>query len=729
MIDGWMAAMGRASWQGAIAVALVWIVCRSLPRLPANVRCWLWRLALLKTLLAAVPLGSLDLPIVPRGWGGHEVSPATAGAGVVASPANAKAVANGFSMSFDADTLGQSAAAASTQHNVAANAGKTARTPLGVAILFAAWLAVVAVVLGTIAIRARGARRWRREWRLIKDRGILALGERLSERLGLFQPPVLFEAESCRSPVVFGAVRTSIVLPARLVANSTAGQMELILAHEMAHVRRCDLLGNWFSTLVSGLFFFHPLVWLAVRESRLSQEVACDELAVRRPGVSVADYGRLLVELATQRPAAAIPLVTVGVVESFQTFLKRRLSAMKSIGTRSRKTMVLSWAVAMVAVLGLLPWRLAAAPKAEAKPAANAPGEQRVNVESTSGPFKVAVDRVRYVPGHMPSMVPSGIPLEPGKPGLHVEQHLFPGGMAGGAAGGMGGGGGGAFNIPNLILNVVVKPPLAAKKHTLLCAVEGKVRAIDDQGHEAGSDGMPSWAKLQLQEVDYPQGSGRVAIHLYLSPSAPEARYLKTVEGKLVVADATADQITFQGSDLTHRTKKRSGGMSARLDKVEDGSEGVVATITLSEAERHDEADDTENPMAAMQRMMMAIRPGRVSVTLLDSEGKTHTAEPQGNRSGGGNGGAVFGGGAGGGGGGGTTRITKSWGRSGPHGFSRGSFSSSEPDASTPREYHFGVLPAGVKPKAITCSVTDIVGKPKTVPFKFKDIRLPEHRQ
>ena len=102
----------------------------------------------------------------------------------------------------------------------AANRAKTAeRLRSAVAILFAAWLAVLAVFLGTIVVRVRGARRWRREWRLIKDRGILALGERLSEKLGLFQPPVLFEADSCRSPVVFGAVRTSIVLPARLVAE------------------------------------------------------------------------------------------------------------------------------------------------------------------------------------------------------------------------------------------------------------------------------------------------------------------------------------------------------------------------------------------------------------------------------------------------------------------------------------------------------------------------------
>jgi hypothetical protein len=378
--------------------------------------------------------------------------------------------------------------------------------------------------------------------------------------------------------------------------------------------------------------------------------------------------------------------------------------------------------VAVVAVLGLLPWRLAAEPKADAKPAAKAPGEQRVIVEIKSGPFKVAVDRVRYVPGHMMSLLPSGIPLVPGKMGMHVEQHSFPGGMAGGAAGGMAGGGGGGFSIPNLILDVIVKAPAAAKKHFLLCAVEGKVRATDDLGHEVESADIPSWAELQLEGVDYPQGSGRAAIHLYLPPSDPKAQYLKTVEGELLVADATVNQIIFEGSDLTHRTSKRSGGMSARLDKVEDGSDGVVATLAVSVAEKHEGRDPMRDSMEALQEMMVANGPERVSVTLLDSEGKAHTAGPPGNAAGRANGGAFFGGGAGRG-------TTKSWRRVGPHGVSGGSFSSSQPDANKPLEYHFGVLPAGVKAKAITCTVTDITGKSRAVPFKFKDIRLPERRE
>ena len=150
---------------------------------------------------------------------------------------------------------------------VAENTPEGKRIPQGRAALFAVWISIVTVFLVMIVMRAR-ARRWRREWRLIKDREILGLNEHLSEELGLFQPPVLFEAETCLSPVVFGAVRTSIVLPSTLLAQSSPSQLRMILAHEMAHIRRGDLLGNWFSTLTAGLFFFHPLVWLALRESR-----------------------------------------------------------------------------------------------------------------------------------------------------------------------------------------------------------------------------------------------------------------------------------------------------------------------------------------------------------------------------------------------------------------------------------------------------------------------------
>jgi hypothetical protein len=76
-IDAWVTAMGRASLEGAVAIALVWVVCRCVPRLSPNVRCWLWRLALLKMVLAAMPLGSLDVPVLPHTWTTGQAASAT----------------------------------------------------------------------------------------------------------------------------------------------------------------------------------------------------------------------------------------------------------------------------------------------------------------------------------------------------------------------------------------------------------------------------------------------------------------------------------------------------------------------------------------------------------------------------------------------------------------------------------------------------------------------------
>ena len=95
----------------------------------------------------------------------------------------------------------------------------------------------------------------------------------------------------------------------------------------------------------------------------LAQEVACDELVSRQRDVSVADYGHLLLELATKYPRTAIPLATVGVVESFHIFFKRRLNAMKYFRTSRTKPWSVhatSWILVGIALVGLLPWRLVA---------------------------------------------------------------------------------------------------------------------------------------------------------------------------------------------------------------------------------------------------------------------------------------------------------------------------------------------------------------------------------
>lgn len=82
------------------------------------------------------------------------------------------------------------------------------------------------------------------------------------------------------SPILLGWLRPVILLPASVITSFPARQLEMVLVHELAHVRRHDHLVNLFQTMVETLLFYHPVVAWVSRDVRLERENACDDLAV-----------------------------------------------------------------------------------------------------------------------------------------------------------------------------------------------------------------------------------------------------------------------------------------------------------------------------------------------------------------------------------------------------------------------------------------------------------------
>src|SRR5205814_5223902 len=111
--------------------------------------------------------------------------------------------------------------------------------------------------------------------------------------------PRLLISCAINSPVVIGVVHPVILLPAGFEKIYPDRQRRMMLAHELAHLVRCDLAWGYLSALAEALFFFHPLVWLAKVENRLAQEIACDELAVDRLNVRRAEYAAMLVQVVS----------------------------------------------------------------------------------------------------------------------------------------------------------------------------------------------------------------------------------------------------------------------------------------------------------------------------------------------------------------------------------------------------------------------------------------------
>ena len=126
----------------------------------------------------------------------------------------------------------------------------------------------------------------------------------LAERLRVSQPVRLLESALVEVPTALGVLRPVILLPVGLSTGLTALELDSLLAHELAHVRRRDCLVNLVQALAETVLFYHPAVWWVSRRIRVERENACDDLAVAAIGNDAAAYARALVALEERREAA-----------------------------------------------------------------------------------------------------------------------------------------------------------------------------------------------------------------------------------------------------------------------------------------------------------------------------------------------------------------------------------------------------------------------------------------
>lgn len=126
----------------------------------------------------------------------------------------------------------------------------------------------------------------------------------LRARLRMTTPVTLLESCFLEVPVVIGHLRPVILMPVGLLAGLPVAQIESILLHELAHIRRADYLVNLMQKLVEGLLFYHPAAWWISSVMRTERENCCDDLAVRASG-DAHEYATALAALAENRWAVS----------------------------------------------------------------------------------------------------------------------------------------------------------------------------------------------------------------------------------------------------------------------------------------------------------------------------------------------------------------------------------------------------------------------------------------
>ena len=184
--------------------------------------------------------------------------------------------------------------------------------------LMATYLCGVTLMLLRLVFGLWGGRRLQRRVHFIDDPCLLNAMRRQATALGLKLLPVLAYCEQVTVPTVVGVLKPMILLPFTLTSGLSLEQIESVLAHELAHLRRYDHLVNLLQREIESLLFFHPAMWWVSHRVREVREHCCDDLVVAC-GAMPLDYANSLLVVAELgctsplgRSLAAVSLLATG---------------------------------------------------------------------------------------------------------------------------------------------------------------------------------------------------------------------------------------------------------------------------------------------------------------------------------------------------------------------------------------------------------------------------------
>ena len=314
------------------------------------------------------------------------------------------------------------------------------------------WLAGSPVTFVLLACGLVGAERFKRQSRMIESGEIPLLCQRLARALSISRRVAVGVCDHLAAAVLIGILRPVILLPPAALNGWTIEQLEMVLWHELAHLRRWDNLINLIQRIVESLLFFHPAVWWVSAWARLEREYCCDLIVVQRTGRPRA-YVETLAALAGAPAPRRRPLALALAESQVVVRIRRILECHEHYMDMKLSPLSVGGAAALVLgpifVVGAYAWRPDQVPadgqgsttvvvQAQAEKSASAfPRRPRAKTEA----YGKAVVRTRRPnePEWKPGFVPRTVPIrvqgqatdEQGKPIGRAMIFLFSSGMIG----------------------------------------------------------------------------------------------------------------------------------------------------------------------------------------------------------------------------------------------------------------------------------------------------------
>jgi beta-lactamase regulating signal transducer with metallopeptidase domain len=361
------ASVWHASWQAACLAILVWALLSVLSaKIAARWRFILWSLVFIRLALPVLPTSPTSAfrllrPQPPTVTVPNEVSeeiPRTSPADSFAI--ETEVISEGF---VEEDIISPTEAARPVEPHLE-QSGSQRAVPPSDSRPAASWTwSMAAAALWLIGMLMFGIRRCvqqfmlarrAKHWRQADDARIEGLAAACCRRLRIRARVSVLVSDDGSGPAITGVWRPRIVMPDAVLRDFSDEQLEMILLHELAHVRRRDLLVHEACLLLRTVHWFNPVAWWAFRRLQTEREMACDELVLDMTGGGRRQsYGLTLLQVVQQ---GSMPVLNPGLLGTSDPSarLQRRLVMIRSYRGRSWKSTVLAAAaIALAAMLGL----------------------------------------------------------------------------------------------------------------------------------------------------------------------------------------------------------------------------------------------------------------------------------------------------------------------------------------------------------------------------------------
>lgn len=190
------------------------------------------------------------------------------------------------------------------------------------------------------------------------DSYLLAFVDKWKQQLGISRPVKLLLSARVSVPVMLGTLRPIILLPVATINSLSTEQVEAILLHELAHIRRHDYLVNLFQVVIETLLFFNPFIWLISAVIRRERELCADDMVVASAS-SPLHYATALAMLEDNRMYHnSLSLAATGTNNQLFNRIKRIMEMKKENTPHSRASVILVTVIAaslLVAMISFTP--------------------------------------------------------------------------------------------------------------------------------------------------------------------------------------------------------------------------------------------------------------------------------------------------------------------------------------------------------------------------------------